>query len=76
LIGEALDLLAHGRVAGLVAKIQPQLTTQDIAERDRLQAEAQKIKETWLEGEREKIRVELAAMQSKPKRKRKTRKGA
>jgi hypothetical protein len=74
LIGEALDLLPHGRVAGLVAKIQPQLTAQDIAERDRVQTEVTKAKEAWLVGEREKIRVELAAKQ--PKRKRKTRKGA
>lgn len=43
LIGEALDLLPHGRVVSLYRRIQEQITMQDVAERDRIADETAAI---------------------------------
>lgn len=60
LIGEALDLLPHGRVQKLFAKIQPQLSEQEAAERARLAAEQEASVERWREIERTKLKSALA----------------
>ena len=60
IIGDALDLLPHGRVQKLVAKIQPQITSQEVAAREKAKAAESEAIEAWRQQEREKLRAELA----------------
>jgi hypothetical protein len=67
LIGEALDLLPHGRVQKLFAKIQPQITDQETAERDQVAIDQNEAADAWRESERTKLKAELAKPKSTKK---------
>jgi hypothetical protein len=59
LIGVALDALPHGKVSGLVARMQAQISTQDRAAQEVTAAEQAKAVEAWRSGEREKLKAEV-----------------
>ena len=69
LIGEALDLLPHGRVHQIVAKIQPQIIEQETAERDRVITEREAAADAWRSAERQKLKSQLATEQRKSRKK-------
>ena len=60
ILGEAVDLLPHGKVQALVAKIQVQISEQERAESERAAAAV----EAWRAAERDKIKAELADSKS------------
>lgn len=68
LIGSAIDTLPHGKVQNLVHRMQAQITTQDTAERSRIEAEQKATLDAWRAGEIDKLRAELAKTSKSKKR--------